>query len=144
VAGSGFAGEHVVWTLANPTGSGVVIRVHEIEHGAAQGAAATAQVGIRLEADGTSIGFPFPDAHVFRDRLAVGPIPRGLVSALPVMAAPPEAHYLMFHPSWGRAWGAGWTLYPGNRLRLDSREVGGVGPEEEVSFFWTESTMRSS
>jgi hypothetical protein len=144
LAGSGFPGEHVVWTLTNPTGSGVVLRVHEIEHGAVSGTAATASVGIRHEQDGTSVGFPFPDMHIFRDRLATGPVPRGLVSANPTLAAPPDPHFVMFHPSWGRAWRTGWTLYPGNRLRLDSREAGGAGPEEEVSFLWTESTLRSS
>lgn len=132
---SGFTdivGFHVACILTNPTGSGVVVRVHEIEFNLAP-CLVTLQANVSGGVNGA-----------FRDFDVPGPIPRALIGQFLQATYPAAPHAVLYPLLPGRNWQTGWTLYPGHRLLLDSREDSGAGTLQDFTFWWTESTLRSS
>jgi hypothetical protein len=135
---SDFFGSHVAVTLTNPAGSGVVVRVHEIEIGSL---GAYAPANLRIE-PAAPIGGPVADL-AFRDDDNAGRRPAAILSADNTVIYPGPVHYVL-QPSTGRNWKTGWTLVQGMQVRLDSFEQSGAGSSQQFAFMWTESTVRAS
>ena len=125
-------GLHASATIANPLGSGVVVRINAIEISQPP-ATLTLQVG------GIALG---PGGAAFRDLPALGPIPRAQVAG-DLSAVTGQQHYAVLSTGL-REWGTGWTLHPGVLLRIDWEDISGLGLLHRLSLMWTESTLRSA
>jgi hypothetical protein len=133
---SSFAGSHFTIGLANPAGSGVVIRLEAIEFNGAN------PLSVVLEVP-TVTGLGAVADVSFRDLAVSGAKPRAQLGGTEGLGFPAPIHGFIQPAPQGRA-GFTWTIFPGCQLRLDSFDVSGSGQQQFYGLLWTESTMRSS